>query len=98
MFHVIVGSGMGLISSVGISDFAFFVLAESGFLLDPDVRHRYGARAYSRFKDDLPVITGGGEHNTRSPFCRAAEKSSMFQIEGRFYFVGVSRDARSHSP
>ena len=65
LYHVIIGSGMGLKSSGGISDYAFFVLAESEFMLNPSVRDQFGIRAYFRFKDDLLVILDGREGNVR---------------------------------
>ena len=59
VYKVIIGSGMGVISSGAISDVCVVCLCESGFLLDESVRARFHIRAYARFKDDLFFVIGG---------------------------------------
>ena len=59
IWQVITGSGMGLISSGPISDFAFYCLCEASFLLDPTMRAQHFIKGYVRFKDDLFLVLGG---------------------------------------
>ena len=61
VFPVMIGSGMGSIVSGSVSDYAFYCLAESNFLLDPTVRTQHHIRGYMRFKDDLLLILGGSK-------------------------------------
>ena len=79
-WHVVIGSGMGLISSGPVSDYAFFCLAESGFLLDDTVRARHHIRAYFRFKDDLFLIIGGDGVSRRAFFYELQERSKYFRL------------------
>ena len=77
LFRVLVGTGMGMISSGDFADFVLYVLVELGFLLLPSVRERFHIRAYFRFKDDLFVIAGGPEWSRRALF-------NVMQVKARF--------------
>ena len=52
IFKVVIGSGMGLLSSDDISSYLFYCMVEK-WLLTEQVRAKYGLMCYMRFKDDL---------------------------------------------
>ena len=79
--HVVIGSGMGLIMSGPISDYSFYVLAESGFLLDPAVRERHHIRTYMRFKDDLFLVVGGDAASRRAFYYELQRRAAYFKLK-----------------
>ena len=56
IYHVIIGSGMGLECSGDVSDASFHELAEGSFILRSDVVSKYGIEFYARFRDDILLI------------------------------------------
>ena len=82
VWQVMIGSGMGLISSGAISDFVFFCLCEVNFLLHESTRRTYHIKAYARFKDDLFIVLGGDKAN-RIAFYRELQSkaSSVFKLK-----------------
>ena len=77
---------MGLRCSGDHCDYAFFILAETSFLLDETVRARYVVRAYFKFKDDLFLVLGG-DKPSRFAFYR--------ELQSRCQFFKLKVDATS---
>ena len=51
-FQVVVGSGMGLLSSDEITNYGFYNLVEKHVLTD-SIKHEFGLKLWVRFKDDI---------------------------------------------
>ena len=81
MYAVAVGSGMGCISSGDISDTSFYMRVEKQFMLDPDVRRKYGIKFYARFKDDLLIIQNSSLEVATNLVARMREHSAFFKLK-----------------
>ena len=73
-FQVVVGSGMGLLSSDEISSYCFAELVERHVLTD-SYKQRYGLKLWVRFKDDIFFVLDS-EHDTRVAFCHEVKRLS----------------------
>ena len=81
IFHVKVGSGMGMTFSGDVSDAAFYWMAERDFVLQPATRQRYCIYLYVRYKDDILTILGG-TRETRAEFVRVfRSKTDFFKLK-----------------
>ena len=56
-YHVVEGSGMGMILSGEVSDMKFIQIAERSCFLRPEVRERHCISFYGRYRDDTIIIT-----------------------------------------
>ena len=72
---------MGLICSGEISDYVFYCLAESSFLLSDEIRSRYNIKTYLRFKDDLFLVLGGCKDSRISLFHQLQAKAVFFRLK-----------------
>lgn len=74
VFQVVVGSGMGLLSSDEISSYCFYKLVEQVVLTD-SYKQRFGLKLWVRFKDDIFFILDA-ERETRLLFCQEIKRLS----------------------
>jgi len=56
-YAVCIGSGMGMVSSGDVSDASLYNKLEKPFMLQPQVRNKYGIKFYGRFKDDIFLVS-----------------------------------------
>ena len=57
-WHVLKGSGMGLVHSSACCDAALYVLAEKPFAVEPTIMHDHMIRSFLRFRDDIWLLSG----------------------------------------
>ena len=78
VFQVVVGSGMGLLSSDEISNFCFYELVEKHVLKD-HYKQKYGLKFWVRFKDDIFFVINA-EHQMRVEFFHEIRRLGAFFI------------------
>ena len=67
-FQVVIGSGMGILSSDEISNYCFFKLVEE-FILTDSHKQNVGLKLWLRFKDDI-FVSFEPSHAASAVFCR----------------------------
>ena len=77
-FQVVIGSGMGLLSSDEISNFSFYQLVEKHVLTD-SYKQEFGLKLWLRFKDDIFVVLDS-EHDKRVEFWHDVRKRAEFFV------------------
>ena len=79
-WHVLIGSGMGLICSGEVSDISFYELAEKRYAVAPAVQTRNHIHWYGRFKDDGLIIISG-DFRSRKAFLNEFQRlAKPFEI------------------
>ena len=78
VYQIIIGSGMGMLSSDELSNFLFYKMVEE-WCLDQNTRDEYGILLYLRFKDDIFIAFEGDE---AKPFLfEMKRRSSFFKLK-----------------